>query len=269
MKNALKYTLKKYASYWPYTTLAVLISLIVRHVIIGKDFQIAMIIKGVLEGLTIIRGDSNVGVLWYLTTMLPLTPVLYVIAKKTPIKVYGSLAAIAVLGWYFVLGRFSDVFAPLNYIRAVAGLSLGVITYGFKDALQKVFPRESKHEVFASIIMFVCLILPIIMTFFNITANRLYIVFFVVGFAFCFSNSTKKIPESKVSVFCKKFSLVLYIVHLNMADLISYVSRIHIELNALEQYILYFALTIIGMFVLEGLVRLVKQINILTLSHSL
>ena len=69
-----KYIKSKFSKFLPYTFIAVFSSLVVRHVIILKDFQIKMIPTAVLESLMIIRGDSNVGVLWYLCALLWVFP---------------------------------------------------------------------------------------------------------------------------------------------------------------------------------------------------
>ena len=72
--EVIKYIKRKFSKFLPYTFITVFSSLAVRHMIILKDFQIKMIPKAVLESLMLIRGDSNVGVLWYLCALLWVFP---------------------------------------------------------------------------------------------------------------------------------------------------------------------------------------------------
>ena len=50
----------------------VLISLVIRHGFIANELNLKMLINALLESLMIIRGDSNVGVLWYMSAIFNL-----------------------------------------------------------------------------------------------------------------------------------------------------------------------------------------------------
>ena len=142
LNNAINYTLKKYSAVFPLTFIAVMISMIVRHLLSNIDLNLIVIIKAVLEALMIIRGDSNVGVLWYMSAMLPVLPIMGILIQKFSSKVYGILSLIVVIIWYFILKRFDDVFFPLSYFRAVAGLSLGILVFLLKETMNITLRRS-------------------------------------------------------------------------------------------------------------------------------
>lgn len=178
----------------------VLISLVIRHGFIANDLNLKMLINALLESMMIIRGDSNVGVLWYMSAMLPLLPILAFFVQTTPKRIYGSLGLIAVISWYICLGRFDDVFVPLSYFRAVAGLSLGILTYCVKEFLDGL--DLQKREL--SAIMWICLIVPIVTNTFNLRLDRLCIICLVLGFAICFSSKSKKLMEINLHIYVEK-----------------------------------------------------------------
>ena len=167
----------------------------------------------------VIRGDSNIGVLWYLTAMLPMLPILAIFVQKTCLKCYGILSFVYVCLWYFFLGRYDDCFIPLSYLRALGGLALGVLIYCLKGFEEN---RLDDRKEFFTVIMAMCLICPIILTLFNI----------------------------KITSMCSKISLPLYLVHLNVADILDHVCRHYIILNDSLQYVLYFSITFICTIVL-------------------
>ena len=212
-----------------------------------QDISWVMVIRAVFESLMIIRGDSNVGVLWYLAAMLPILPVLAIFVQKTPIKVYGTLSLIYVFLWYFVLGRYDDVFVPISYLRAIGGLALGVLVYCLKLFIEKRL--DVREDVFTAI-MAVCMVCPIVLTALNIKTDRLILIMFLIGFALNFSSKTKKIAGNKFTSVCGKISLPLYLVHLNVADMIDHICRHYIVLNCFLQYILYFFITLICTIIL-------------------
>lgn len=72
--SSVKYTYRKFGSYLPYTFPVVMISLIVKHCLLINDYSCNMAIKAILESMMLICGDANVGVLWYLASMLPVFP---------------------------------------------------------------------------------------------------------------------------------------------------------------------------------------------------
>lgn len=221
-----------------------------------------MVIKAVFESLMIIRGDSNVGVLWYLAAMLPILPVLAIFVQKTSIKVYGTLSLVYVILWYFVLGRY-PVFAPISYLRAIGGLALGVLLYWIKAYIEK---RPGDRKEFYTVLMAICMICPVVLAALDIKTDRLILIMFLIGFSLCFSSKTQKITANKFTNICGKISLPLYLVHLNVADMIDHICRNYIVLDCFLQYALYFFITLICTLVLmyagQMFDRLLRKVGI-------
>lgn len=261
--EAIKYTIKKYRAIFPYTFIAVLASLVGIHAFVKEDISWFMVLRAIFESLMIIRGDSNVGVLWYLAAMLPILPVLAIFVQKTPIKVYGTLSLIYVFLWYFVLGRYDDVFVPISYLRAICGLALGVLVYCLKLFIENRL--DVREDVFTAI-MAICMACPIVLTAFDIKTDRLILIMFLIAFAISFSSKTKKIVGNRFTSLCGKIFLPLYLVHLNVADMIDHICRHYIVLNCFLQYILYFFITLIGTIILmyagQMFDRLLRKVGI-------
>lgn len=234
----------------PYTITMVFISLVARHGIIANDLNAKMWITALFESLMVIRGDSNVGVLWYMSSMLPLLPILAIIVQTTDKKIYGCMALIAVVSWYVFLGRFDDVFAPLCYCRAFSGLSLGILTYCVKDFLDS---HDLSIKVNMSVMMCLCLVLPIFTNAFNIRLDRLCLICFIIGFAICFSSQSVKVCENDFTHLCGKISFPLYLVHMSVADLITWYCKQYVPLAIGIQYLVYFIISIIGVFILMSI----------------
>lgn len=260
--NAVKYTIKKYRVIFPYTFITVFVSLILIHGIGKEDLTFVRAVKALFESLMIIRGDSNVGVLWYLAAMLPVLPILVIFVQKTSIKVYGTLSLIYIFLWYFVLGRFDDCFVPTSYFRAVGGLALGVLAYWLKLFMERRLSSKKKYTA----IMVACIICPIVLTALNIVVDRLILIIFVIGFSLVFSSKTDKIKANVFTDMCGKLSLPLYLVHLNIMDLITYFCRNYSVLNSSLQYILLFTIstvcTLLLMYAGQAFDRLLRKVGI-------
>lgn len=254
--SSLKYTFNKYKAFFPYTFITVFVSLFVRHGLIENNFKVSMLFKAILESMMIIRGDSNVGVLWYMAAMLPMLPVLAIVVQKLSSRIYGLLAVLAVALWYFVLGGFGACFVPWSYGRAVAGLSLGILVYCCKIWIEKI----NYNGKALTILMYILLLFPIVASFLNIRIDRIIIISLVLGLSLCLSSKVIIIPENKFTDLCKSCSFPLYLVHLNIADLIYWYCSNYRHLSTLDQYIAYFIISFACMALLmlacKGLKRL-------------
>lgn len=241
---------------FPYTFITVFVSLFVRNVLTEENFTILMIFKALLESLMLIRGDSNVGVLWYLSAMLPTLPVIAIVIQKFSIKFYGTAALSVVLLWYFILHRFSDCFVPYSYTRAVAGLALGVLVYCIKEFIE----NHDFNKMILTIFMVMFLSFPIITTMFNIPTDEINLIFIVAGFSLCLSSKVIVFKESLLADICRQCSFPVYLVHLNIADLICWYCKNIRQLSIRTQYIVYFILTLICMLLLLCMVNLFSKL---------
>lgn len=205
-----------------------------------------MIFKALLESLMIIRGDSNVGVLWYLAAMLPTLPIVAIVIQNCSIKFYGTVALSIILLWYFILHRFDDCFVPYSYARAVAGLSLGILVYCIKEFIDK----HDFNKMILIVLMIIFLCFPIITTMLNIQADKINLIFIIFGFALCLSSKVIVLKESLFTNICRQCSFPLYLVYLNIADLICWYCKNFKQLKIRTQYEMYFILTIVCMVLL-------------------
>lgn len=138
--SSINYTLKKFIKFLPYTITIVFVSLFVLHVVVYKDFEIKMILYALLESCMIIRGDGNVGVLWYLAAMFFVYPFFCFVLQKFSFKIVVGGVCLASAYHLFTIGV--HCFFPWHYIRAAAGLSLGVITYAIAEVIKRNFSNE-------------------------------------------------------------------------------------------------------------------------------
>lgn len=250
-----KYTKRKFSKFLPYTFIAVLSSLAVRHVIILKDFQIKMIPKAVLESLMLIRGDSNVGVLWYLCAILWVFPLFCfscMIFQRKTMLILSSIGSVIFYGFV----RSYAVYAPRMFARAFVGLLLGVIIYELSCKLNSL-NINSGLTGFLTILL---LAIPIVLNAINIECTIPIIICFVLGFAFTFSKSDIPTFWSKsIWTYLEKWSFSLYLVYLNVEDLVCWISKVLDPLKSHEQYIIYTVLTAVGVIVLEISVEILNS----------
>lgn len=251
-----KYIKRKFVKFLPYTFIAVFSSLIVRHMIILKDLQLWMFFKAVLESLMLIRGDSNVGVLWYLCALLWVFPLFcfscLMFQRKTMLILSGLGAAI-----FYGLIRSYDAFAPKMFARAFAGLLLGVIIY----ELFRILKDMNINQKILDCLIITSLSIPIILTLINVRYNIVIILSFVLGFAATFAkNDFSEFWKRSIWQYLGKWSFSLYLVHLNIADLINWICKNIVILKTHEQYFMYIVFTIIYMLILEISVKLFKHI---------
>lgn len=65
-----------------------------------------MLCKGILESLMLILGDSNIGVIWYLTAMIWIFPLYCFALQKVDDKVLLLLSKLYVLFFMYLLENF-------------------------------------------------------------------------------------------------------------------------------------------------------------------
>lgn len=251
VKEDFKYTKRKFSKFLPYTFLVVFASLIVRHIIILKDFQFIMVPKAILESLMLIRGDANVGVLWYLSALLWIFPFFCFSCRIFRRKTMLALSFLGVVIYYGFIGIY-DCFAPIMFARAFAGLLLGVVVFELSQKLKE----HSINSKWLKGLGGILLITPIILTVMNIEYNIVIISCFTLGFAYTFSGwDTSEFWKHKIWSYLGKWSFSLYLVHLNIADFICWISKNIILLKTVEQYLMYIILTVIGVVLLEVTVK--------------
>lgn len=253
---SVRYTYKKFSKYLPYTFTIVLLSLIVKHCVIINDINYSMVLKAILESMMLIRGDANVGVLWFLAALLPIFPFFCFGVQK----ISNGLAifiAFIIIFLNVMLDNYS-VFFPMHYLRALSGLLCGFIVFSITDYIDE--HMKKKYTSFLHKIAIVTLLIPVLFSVINYQNNIVCIICFSIGLAFMHvTNSTNQmmIPIAKQ---LGEVSFLIYLLHLNIADLICYLSQNIYKLSALLQYVMYFVIT--GFAVLGVRLIVAKEVSI-------
>ena len=170
------------------------------------------------------------------------------------------MSAFVFIGYYVILQKY-PMFFPYHYVRAMAGLCVGLlcfrVTQLIKNIKINIVPRRIISAVF--------LVCPIVLCFFNLTFYYISVFCFIVGFGFLLSETGY---SNCCTDFMGKISFSLYLVSLNVADLINWFSANKLELNVGTQYILYFLLSFVLAVILEeivwfidGIIKSIKQNN--------
>ena len=110
-----------------------------------------------------------------------------------------------------------------------------------------------------TILMIICLFFPLLNSCINVVnIDRVNLILLVIGLAICLSNKSKKLRSNFLTESCRKCSFSLYLVHLNIADLINWFCKTKYKLGVWEQYIIYIIGTILGMLLLLLINRIIR-----------
>ena len=71
----------------------------------------------------------------------------------------------------------------------------------------------------------------------------------------------KKVNGNKFTYLCGKISFPLYLVHLNVADFITWYCQKYSPLSTGLQYLIYFIISIIGVIILMSIIELIKLLS--------
>lgn len=200
--------------------------------------RLSRFIRAVLESLLVTRGDGNNGVIWYLQAMFVIFPLFCFVIKGI------QRDTCFIFSWLIVIlyGNFSGwsgfYLFPMHLVRALAGLSLGVIVYVVSSELEKLrFTTLGKYVM--TLIEEGALVLAFVMNGFNKGNPEILVFLYTIGLSAMFSNQTyTSAVNIKFSRFLKEMSFFMYIAQFVMADGLYMFSS---GLSHLRLLLLYFA----------------------------
>ena len=273
-KKSISYTFKKFASYFPYVVIAILIGF--AGTFLYRDYnwtrlflEVSKFPIDILYG-TVFYDTGHCGPLWYLSALFLVFPFFCIISQ---IKKHKNLRNIFcfILGMIFLLTGDNDTsFYPALY-RAFSGLALGLLVYEGAEWLRvqsfakknPIYLQLFETVIFGFILFCVLHHGDFIGAFPQIRFDVL--AGFVIMFTLIFSKSTYshklKIPFASSAA---KLVLPLFLIHENIAIILY---NLHLNIPFLVNVFIYYTISIIVAF-LSFLVVEKKVIHKLFRHHT-
>lgn len=274
VRDALRWTWEKYKRFAIYVIPFLAMSYLVRVILYKMNFaeSVSFARSSIFDMLLLTSSglidDSIFPHLWYLSSVLILSPVFYMaVLKRKNIFLYTVCPVITVL----IYGWFSKNFGYLDnkwvgiisseLIRAWAGLSMGALTWCGARRLNKVSFSKAGARLL-SVVELVSLALALtIMYFEGKNRNDFICIGFLAVFVSIVMSEKASIHTLFSPVFskCAEFTLALYVGHIIM-----FRPALLLAPNAgfYMQLLLYVVLAIIYTLFLMLIARLIRKIDI-------
>ena len=244
-KAAMEYIIRKFSVFFPYTTAAVILTYIIKtHGVIESGIKDTIYYYMDLPFEILYIRIVQAGHLWFLSAMLlafPLFTMFVQIRNKYAICMVSILYSV----WYYY--STYDLHSETSWKRALAGLMLGAFIY----SLRKIYEEEKNmsfaggyigNMILMTLTETLCMILPMIYSFFTDPNFRICILLFVIGLGIMFSGiSYTARLNGDIFSYLGKLSMPIYIWHPTVADAITLFDT---RLNDRTKLIVYFAGTI-------------------------
>jgi len=259
--SAIKYTYNKYKHFWIYTIPYAVIVCATQQVLSGGNIRISPFFGAILEGILIIKGN-NIGHLWYLVALLPLIPLFCILNTYIPKKWMLFLEICIGIHFHVFFGQYPSHF-PIFYYRAFAGLCTGGIAFSMTSIIQRMeiikqgkIKKESISLIGNLILMCLTSLLAV-----NRLEYRCAVVGFIVGVSLIISGNgiCRYDFEKTIAEFGRKYSFVIYVVHLPLAALVAFISKKYYHFTSLMQMGLYIFSSVMVSVCFRLVVEMVKK----------
>lgn len=226
MKESIIYTLKKFVTFLPYTT----ITTILKYLFIYKtgemniiDFFCSFIDNFTFDILLVIESYDKplVGTLWYLSALLivfPLFSWLMQIRNRYWIMIFSFFYSLL---YYGAAGVYGNRDYPQDLLRVMAGLCMGAfvyeVIYAFGDYLKRI------NKALLTIIEVITFLIPILLTYKNVNSFRFIIVCYIVCCAIMLPklSYTSKI-KGKVFIYLGQLSMPIFVIHWLVGEVVNH-----------------------------------------------
>lgn len=211
------YTIKKFSFYMPYIFVTVFVKCLMSYLCEGGN-RLTRFFTAVLESLLVTRGDGNNGVIWYLQAMFVIFPLFCLAIKEIRRDVCFIFAWLIVILYGNYSGWKGYYLFPVHLLRALAGLSLGVIVFVISSELGKL-RLTTCGKYIMTLIEEGALVLAFLMNGFNRGTPEILVFLYTIGLIATFSNQTyTSAVKIKFSNFLKEMSFFMYLVQFVVAD---------------------------------------------------
>ncbi len=220
----------------------------------GQSIRLSTIFSGIFEALLIGRGNGVIGVTWYLRAMIPIMPIFIMWILLFPKKLIVITGGGTVVLYYGVIRLYWHWF-PYMYPRVFAGMTLGVVSFYFAEFLKK----HLSSNITTKTVSIIILIMPVFLCSFE-KMDRAIVVLLIVGFSSIFAGLSFQVNDNRITDICRRYSLNIYLVHLQVLDRVCWYSKNVCKLSKMKQYALAFIFTVLFAVLLEIAVRILKQV---------
>lgn len=245
-KNAIRYTIKKFAIFLPYTSVMMILKCIAAYKV---EHRLSIFLDMVPEMMLVTKGDMLIGTLWFLYAMFTVFPVFCCLCQiKQKYCIY-ILALFITLLYY---NNYDSVIAPQYLLRAFSGLMLGVVVFFIVSLLRQI--DFHKHEkIVITIIEQGSLLLVILITYKNVCSEKFILLCYVIGVALMLSEKTySKDFNSRVVKYLGRLSMVVYIVHFPIADIVNlFFANRSVEQKLVLYYVSSLGVSVLLYFIVE------------------
>lgn len=263
IKSSVLYTLKKFRVIFPYVLFSVTCKYILDYIGAGfKRLGIGHLVNYIFDVLLLSSNISEqhvaIGPHWYLSALIISFPIfciaIQVIKNKSKYLLY-------VLSFY--LPFFYHAYTkeglnkfPLDLIRALAGLFLGVFVYALAFYIKRLKLTEFVRVVL-TITEVAVLVLLIVAQYHCKVYARFSIFCFVVVLGIIFSRQSYTVCiKGRVFDYLGQISMVIYIFHYVV---IYFISKLFSELDIREKIIMTYLGTLICSVIIQGIVERVRR----------
>ena len=253
---AIKYTIEKLKSFYPYVFISVTLCYLVNYSPIINRYEFEDIVRYFFD-VTLLTGCFNNqkclnGALWYLSALLIVYPAFSLLCQMKSKYIFYILSFYIPLIYYGYCDEIEYTRFPINAVRAMVGLFLGGLIYALANKIKK-WKLSDLNKYLLTIAEVIIMLLIVFLSFRNQESYRFYLICFVLGLGIMLSQKslTSRI-KGGVFDFLGKISMVIYIFHPAVGSIVQF---FYPDYPASLKLVLYYAFT----FIFSTLIYLVVE----------
>lgn len=218
--NSIKYTVKKFSVFIPYTTIA-LGTVCIRNIFVLKNGIAHNIICLIQECFYLFQEDARlIYELWFFSALLIVFPIFCCLCQIKSKHFLYILSFTYVLLYCNIAKVLNHYTIPYSFFRVINGLLLGVLICYFSSILKQISFSKTR-KVCLTLIELATLALAVLATYRNWSYYTFILICLVVGTVLMLSDvSYTKVFSNSYFVWLGKLSLIIYIVHVPVAKII-------------------------------------------------
>lgn len=264
---AVKYTIKKFKVFLPYSTIGIVLTYIIKNGHLLKE-GIKPFIAGFaeipFELLLVVSSFSDrrplMAPLWYLSAMFVVFPLFCCFVQMKHRNLLYLLSANIAMFYYGYIGVATVRTYPHDLLRAFSCMSLGVFIYSISEHMKKyIFKRWVK--IFLTIVEEGCLVFVIFSTYNNWPIMRINLFCFVIAVSIIFSNqSYSQYIRSGIVSLISRITMPLFLIHWGIGCYIGML-KLPLQYKIFIYYIASILCAVVCCLAVEFFRKRIKDIN--------